>query len=471
MSEPPPSNEPSAPPTEPDNDEEALDLDQGIDALHRTTATAPTRGSSGSEAPDKPDLSGSSDRSDEPDEPDEPDELDPIKRRGPRRSPIVSAVVVLFGCLLLSSMYPDFRHWIRSVDDARDLGHARDIIVGGQFTEDFHNEYVVVAGSPDVQHAAKLTTAQGTARYMRIREGGASLFVQVPRPPDRKSDEVLGTFRGRMLRLGDTRAFAWAQKFFQNEVMVQTIALDPVDFARQNRTSSGELHVSVSGEDRTVLLSENDRLHFVVQRRTATIQLGKHTWPSLAAAEQAVAALGYPFTHATRSARHVHVFAADIPDEQREAAALKLNAGHAIPTDNADPKLGALILARSATYVVAPDEVRWTQNAWRVPPGHADPGYEMAGSHLIRKNANERTVDIPFASPRAIRLDRVLELDPDGYLIVVGEDPASQRLVGILFLVVCGLVGTNLASFLLMMSRRRTARQSRGITPHSPSGT
>lgn len=380
------------------------------------------------------------------------DEIPPPRRR--RRSPLVAGLVVMFGTYLLVSMWPDFRHWLRSTDAVEDLGHARDLIVDGKFVRDFDNAYVEVEATVDLQHAAKLTTAKGEARYLRLPEGGMSLFAQIPQVEGERADTVPDRFRGRMRRHGDTSSFVWARKFFENEAIVQTIDVTLDSAATGQRNDAGDVVLSVVDEDRTVTLGERDELRLVVPATTAVVQLGKTTWPDAASAREAMVALAVPFIQAERQTVHAHVFVAAIPIADRQAAQARLQAGREIPADNADPKVGATVLSRTNTYAGTADTIEWLDDGWRVPLGYAHPGYEVRGETLVPRPVENDRITVRRDQVTAARVDQTLELDEDGYLIIVGEDPASQRLTAILFFVVCGIMAANLASLVLWARSR-----------------
>ncbi|TPV93887.1 MAG: hypothetical protein B7733_18135 [Myxococcales bacterium FL481] len=385
---------------------------------------------------------------------DEDDEmLEPPRRR--RRSPLVAVFVVLFGVYLLVSMWADFRHWLRSPDDVEDLGHARDLIENGRFIRDFDNAYAELEATVDLQHAAKLTTANGEARYLRLREGGMSLFAQIPQVEGERADTVPDRFRGRMRRHGDVPSFVWARKFFENEAIVQTLDVTHKSAVAGRRNDAGEVVIRIEGDDREVALQPRDELRFVVPARTAVIQLGKSTWPNETEARASVAALGVPFVAQERPSSHAHSYVAAIPTTDRDSARQRLEAGRDVPANNADPKVGATVLSRTRTYAAPVAEIEWTGAGWRLPLGYAHPGYEVRGDTLAPRSTEDGRIQLSADQVRAVRLDRKLELDEDGYVIIVGEEPASQRLTALLFLVVCGLVLANLASLALWIRNRR----------------
>ena len=64
-------------------------------------------------------------------------------------------------------------------------------------------------GTPDVQHAARARIGEKTVGYIRVVEGGGSLFAAIPRTDKPTGNQFEGEFTGRMRRLADVRMFAW----------------------------------------------------------------------------------------------------------------------------------------------------------------------------------------------------------------------------------------------------------------------
>jgi hypothetical protein len=55
-----------------------------------------------------------------------------------------------------------------------------------------------------------------------------------------------------------------------------------------------------------------------------------------------------------------------------------------------------------------------------------------------------------------VRLERVIAVDPEGFVVAVGETPSEQLQAGILWLLVLVITGANAASLLLWWRRRAT---------------
>lgn len=386
--------------------------------------------------------------------------LSEVESRGrrPRRSPALASLVALAGIYLLTTMWSDFRYWLRSEDDLRDLGSVSEIYREGVFVEDFDNQYVRITGTPDVQHAARMTTEKGVSGYVRIREAGGSLFASVPHEESRPHDRFTGTFEGRMRELGSMWNYDVVQQFFDTEQILQTVDVNPSELARAMKEQSVTL--DVEGEDRKIDLTEDDFIRLVVKQPEATVQLGKGTWKRVGDAETAVAELGYPFTLDERDSVHFHSFLVRIPEDERDAAQARLNEGHEVPADNPDPKIGAMILPRTATYVVAPDQIGVAgedQLVFEYGENTTSPGFRVDGGKLVERGLDDGKLGVDIADVIATRIERQIRVNPNGYVVVVEETPKTKWLSAVLFLVVSALVAINLVALGVWIRRLRAA--------------
>lgn len=394
-------------------------------------------------------------RRDVPDENEEAALISQMKGRGgkSRRSPALAAVVSLVGLYLLTTMWSDFRYWISSRDPV-DLGAVEDIYREGAFLEDYDNRYVILRGTPDVQHAARMKTEKGVSGYVRIREAGGSLYASVPREDERPADRFTGKFQGRMRHLGSMWNYEIVSEFFNNEQILQTVDIAAPELARALTEQSASL--KVDGEDREITLTDNDTIRLVVSQPDASVQMGKDTWKKVGQAEEALAALGYPFTKLERKATHFHNFVARIPEAERDAALAKLHEGLEIPADNPDPKVGAMILPRSATYVVPPEGLGVagdSQIVFEYGDNTTSPGYRLDGGKLVERSVKDGRMGVELEDLSAVRVERQIFVDPDGFVIVVEEDPSKKWLSAVLFLLVCGLVLVNLGALAFTLRR------------------
>lgn len=379
-----------------------------------------------------------------------------LKKLGGNRSPILSVVVTLLGVFLLWSMWADFRYWVNSDDAPRDLASTRDIFVEGSFTEDFDNQYVVLEGTPDVQHAARMRTEGGYTGYLRIVEAEGALFAAIPREDQRAPDQFDARFQGRMRRLSELSNGKWVQQFFDAEEMMQIVEVDAESFV-DALAGEGSITVpTIDGE--SLKLTADDRIRLVVESPDAMVQLGKRTWRTLDDARAAVEALGLPFVQHPGKHGHYHAFMIRADRSELETLAAKLNEGHEIPTDNSDPKLGAMVLPRSSTFVVSPDVVGPAGEGrigFEYGDNKASPGYDLKDGQLVPRVVDGGKLAVEASRLSAVRVERPIRVDPEGYVIAVGEHPSGQRLEGLLFLIVLGLMAVNVTS--LVATRRRSA--------------
>ena len=151
----------------------------------------------------------------------------PKRRIRAGRSPLLSIVVTVFGCWLLTTMFADFRYWLQS-SEPRDLGDAGELAKNGRMPDGLHDTYARISGTPDVRHAARMTTSKNYVGYLRINEGGGSLFAAVPRSKDEPiRDEFESTFIGRMKQLDRDPGTAWLEQYLRDENIVRTIDAEP----------------------------------------------------------------------------------------------------------------------------------------------------------------------------------------------------------------------------------------------------
>jgi hypothetical protein len=370
------------------------------------------------------------------------------KRRRPR-SPMVSVLVVGFGVYLLATMFADFRYWLRSSEPV-ELGHASTLLQDGRTLDPYEDQYVALEGTPDVQHATRLTTKERFIGYLRVTEGNGSLFAAVPRPKDQEvTNNFEGRYVGRLRRLGDDRAFEWLTDFYTTERITTTVDLDPEGVVQA--LGSARLPTADGG---TLEVGPRDQLWLAFEGPDARIQLGRSSFSDAAAAERAVAALGHPYVPLEPTAAFFR-FVARIPATERAAAQQTLNAGLTGVEGSSDPKVGAFVLGLSASYGVAAVDVALDGDALVFPYGDntTSPGYDVEGGRLVERPRGEQ-LRRPVAELGAASLDRAIAVDPDGFVVAVGEDPSSQLQAGILWLLVLAITGANTASLVLWWRRR-----------------
>ncbi|MEM9459975.1 MAG: hypothetical protein AAGF11_37715 [Myxococcota bacterium] len=367
-------------------------------------------------------------------------------RTRPRRSPVVSVLVVAFGAYLLVTMFADFRYWLRASEPI-ELGGASSLLQDGRTLDAYEDQYVALEGTPDVQHAARLTTKERYIGYLRVTEGGGGLFAAVPRPKDQPAtNNFEGRYVGRLRRLRDDRAYQWLAEFYANEQITVDVELDPA--AVPAALGSGSLPRLGGG---TVSVGSREPLRLVFEGPDARVQLGNKSFDP-AAAEQAVASLGYPYIRLEPTATF-HRFVVRIPSAQRASARAKLNAGLEGAQGLADPKVGASVLDLPASYGAVAGEIAVQGEALSFP--YADnttsPGYDVEDGHPLRlvERARAERVSRPLAELTSVRLERVIEVDPAGFVVAVGEPPSEAWMMGVLWLLALVITGANVVSLVL----------------------
>ncbi len=370
-----------------------------------------------------------------------------------RRSPFISVLVVAFGTYMLATMFADFRYWLRSSEPLA-LGQAATLLQDGRTLEPYADHYVALEGTPDVQHATRLSTKERYVGYLRVTEGEGSLFAAVPRPKDQEvTNNFEGRYVGRLRRLGEDRAFEWLADFYATERITTSIELDPKGVI----AALGSTALPRAGGG-VVNVGPRDELWLSFEGPDARVQLGVSSFSDAAAAEQAVAALGHPYVQLPPTDTFFR-FVVRIPADQRTAAQSTLNAGVPNAASSSDPKVGAFVLGLPASYGMAVGDVAVDGEAIVFPYGNntTSPGYEVRGDRLVEYPRTEQ-LRLPLAQLSSVRLDRVIAVDPDGFVVAVGEDPSSQLQAGILWLLVLAITGANTISLVLWWRRRSAAR-------------
>lgn len=371
--------------------------------------------------------------------------------RKPRRprSPFVSVLVVAFGAYLLVTMFADFRYWLRSSTPV-ELGPASSLLQGGRTLDPYADQYVALEGTPDVQHATRLATKEQYVGYLRVTEGEGGLFAAVPRPKDQEvTNNFEGRYVGRLRRLRDDRAYEWLAEFYANERITTTVDLD----AKGVLAALGS-DALPTADGKTITVGPRDELRLVFEGPDARVQLGRNSFADADAAARAVAALGHPYV-ALEPTSSFYRFVARIPPAERSKAHQALNAGLPNVADNNDPKVGAFVLDLPASYGAAPGSVTVDGDALVFPYGSntTSLGYDVVDGRLVERRPSAQ-VRLPLDQLASVRLERVITVDPDGFVVAVGEDPSSQLQAGILWLLVLAIAGANAASLVVWWRRR-----------------
>jgi hypothetical protein len=147
-----------------------------------------------------------------------------------------------------------------------------------------------------------------------------------------------------------------------------------------------------------------------------------------------------------------------VAPEARDEIVARLDAGHEVPANNPDPKVGSMILPRTATYVMMPEDLGVagdSQLVFAYGENTSSPGYEVEGERLAERKLREGRLAVDLADIDAVRVERRIRVDPSGYVIQVEDSPSKHWLDGVLFLLVLGLVGVNMASLVITLRRIR----------------
>ncbi|HRI07591.1 MAG TPA: hypothetical protein PKW35_07225 [Nannocystaceae bacterium] len=370
---------------------------------------------------------------------------EPAAPRRRRRSPIVDLVVSAFGIYMLVSMFGDFRYWLRSGQPV-DLGNASELVASG-LGDDLDEAFVVLRGTPDVQHAARLKSGERSVSYVRIVEGGGSLFAAMERREDGPPNQYEGVFEGRMRRLGKLRMLPWIRAFFDAEGITQTVDVPVAALIAALPEGGGGGGLTIQGEGESYPLGAEDHVGIAVELPDAQIQLGRESFASLAAAEAAVAALGVPYFVPEQKSSAFYKIFARIPAGERRGAEATLAAGLVAPP-RPDPSHGVAVLPTSATYLVPASALDRAGDRIRLVHGESTTttGFVVDGERLAPRPLEDGRLVLDPATVRSVHLSRAVRVDDGGYLIVVGETPSSQWMAPLLWGGVLVVVLWNLAS-------------------------
>lgn len=380
------------------------------------------------------------------------------------RSPIISVAVIIVGLFLLAATWGDFRYFLRSLQsEPRDLGRVDEIYVDGEFTERFDNEWVVLEGDPDVQHAARMPGREGWIGFMRLLEADASMFVAIPRATQNADKKFPGRFQGRMRRIDEVAQFEKLQTYFNAEEITDIIDLDPADLLAAVENGGGAVATVDGG---SVELGGDDQLRIIVDASTAMAQLGRTTWDTREAADAAVAALGQRFAFVEKRPT-VWVYAvevgADADLDTFKALTKALNGGEDLTS--ADPKVGGLVLPRRATYLVRFGDLQLdtADLSFTYGDNTAGTGWvaDSDDSHgLVPVALAGGRLRVPTAAIEAARLERPLVVNPRGYLLMVDQSPRDVWPSALMFGAVLGVVLLNGLALVATLRRRRRAAEA-----------
>jgi hypothetical protein len=386
------------------------------------------------------------------------DPLPPARaRRG--RSTVLSVVITVLGLFLLVDAFPDFRYWLSS-RTPEDLGDAATLVkdgqTPGQMPDGLHDRFVTIRGTPDVQNAVRMTTKERIVGYLRITEAGGSLFAAVPREKDeRMLDQFEGTFTGRLRKMDRDPAYDWLSQYIAAHPITRTLDATPAALLAAVANTGGSM--AIDTEQGPVMLVHDDVIRVVVQSPDARVQIGTQSVKKREDAEARVAALGHPYAFMpSRSESAFHTFVVRMPPSERDAALAKLQEGLDDPSAGKDPKRGAAVLPGSSTLAAKPDEIAISGDDLLLPaPDAGTPLYDLQGEKLVARAPENGRLRVPTAWVQTVRIERPIAIDPDGYVVAVGDEPSKHWTIGLVWIVVATLVGLNVAS--LVMRYRRSA--------------
>jgi hypothetical protein len=197
----------------------------------------------------------------------------------------------------------------------------------------------------------------------------------------------------------------------------------------------------------------------VVQSPDARVQIGTQSVKKLADAEARVAALGQPYAVLpSKTESPFHTFVVRIPEAERAAALAKLQEGLDDPSNGTDPKRGAAVLPGTVAFTAKPDEIAISGDDLLLPASEAGtPLYDVVGGKLVARAPEGGRLRVPTAWVHNVRIERVIPIDPDGYVLAVGDEPSKHWMIGLVWLVVATLVGLNVASLVLRLRKNAAA--------------
>jgi hypothetical protein len=373
-------------------------------------------------------------------------------------------------------MFGDVRYFLQG-SEPRDLGDAAAFVEKGA-SEDLADTFVVLRGTPDVQHAARLRIEPGqsggkvarfmqskfgsevrTIGYLRLIEGGGSLFAAVPRTTEAAPQQFEGVFEGRMRRLSDSSNFAAIQAHFDGEHILEESDATPAALLEALAKRQGDDLTVVDTGGQSLALGSKGTVTLVVEQPDVQVQLGRNSFDSQAAAEAAVAALGFPYwAPPEQTNTRFYSFYVRMPPGERDSAQAKLSVTAVIPADAkpADPSVGVAVLPWITSYPVPASEIGGEGGKFSFVPGdNAKPGFVLQDGKLVPRALESGKLVLDPAEVRAVRLDRPVVVDPQGYVIEVGVRPRDRGLEVAMWCLVLLVVGWNAASLVAGWRARR----------------
>lgn len=392
-------------------------------------------------------------------------------RRGSRRSGITSLLVAALTVPLLISMYPDFRYaWQPS--EPTNLGTAAEFVTEHGVPSGYYERHVTLEGTPDVRTIAVARGPEETVRFIRLMESDGQLMavVRAPRNEDPTGQVATypGHFSGRMTRLGSlgrrsiipwssAQQFRWLSDFYELEHVTQTVD-SSIDHLLTALDVPGEPWV-IETEQGPVTLDRHEGLvHLSVVEGDTLISLGGDSFgPN--AAKAAMNALGVPYTfeseadygrpatgdEAFKPARPRHRIIARLdPDMSIDRVRAQLETFRQDDGRSEDIRAGVHVMPRSTTFVVAPNEITRSGDVLQIARAPIKPRYQVEGRALVPMDEGaHRLAEVPTDEVLEVRVEKPVQLDPNGYVIIDGERPGDRRHFGLMWVVIAAIAIVN----------------------------
>lgn len=368
-----------------------------------------------------------------------------------RRTPLISVIVLLLGVYLLVLIGKDMRYWLYGQDPI-DLGDADAWIESKSTQEDYNNAFVRLRGSPDVQHVALAKIDSRRISYVRLLEGGGSLFVAVERSDEEIKKRQFGeVFTGRMRRLAEVRNFSEIQTYFNNLLIAQNYPVEPKELMAALAANAAK---PTSGQK--IHLDPEDTVSLTIKEPESKVQLGRRSFPNLETAQAAIENLGYPYyTPPEQTHSQYFQFWLRIPEGQQKFVEQQLQQGLTIPSET-NAAYGAIVLPSTITFLVkaadltsAPEGIAFV---YKEALGRT--GFVLQDQKLIPRQPEHGLLKFPQEDIHSIRLQKLIQVDPNGYILIAGDDPADYWLSPILWLLVAVIVLVNLINLIVVLYRR-----------------
>jgi hypothetical protein len=375
----------------------------------------------------------------------------------PRRSPIIDVAVIGLGGYLLFWMFGDVRYFMQG-SEPRDLGDAAALVEKGLAGENLAEQYVVLRGTPDVQHAARMKIKDRTIGFLRLVEGGGGLFAAVPRDGEAAPNQFEGRFEGRMRRLADSSNFPAIQQHFDAERIVEERDSTAAALLKALGERKGAGLTIADDAGRSFALGPKETVTLVVEQPDSQAQLGRSSFDTEAAAEAAVAALGVPYSAPAEQKNALfYTFYVRVAPDQRAATQAKLAAVATIPPDAkpADPRVGAVVIPWMTSHLVPAGQLAEAGGKFSFVPTDGRTGFVVQDGKLAARPLQDGKLVVDPSEVRAVRLERPVYVDPAGYLIEVGVRPHDRWLELAMWLLVLVVVGWNVASLAVWWRARR----------------